>query len=94
MDLKLLNLLLDGISNYVKGETYLLIHTFQVIEHLVTKENNNNINLYVTKYEKVYEEYHLPLAEQDSIGWDNLLCGKFSKQWRIYQIFFMKINVS
>ena len=34
-----------------------------------------------------YIEYSLLLSEQESIGWDNLLCGKFSKQWRIHQHF-------
>ena len=72
----------------MKGEINPLIHMCQIMEHLGPKANNNNINPYVTKYKKVYEEHHLLLAEQDSIGWDNFLCGKFSKQWRIYQTFY------
>ena len=28
------------------------------------------------------------MVDQDIIGWDNLLCGKFSKKWRIYQTFY------
>jgi hypothetical protein len=32
-----------------------------------------------------YERYDLLLDEQTVIGWDNLLQGKFSKQWKIQQ---------
>ena len=87
LDLKLLNLLLDGIYNYVNGEIPPLIHTCQVMEQLGPTQNTNNINPYITEYKKIYGKYHLLLAEQDSIGWDNLLCGKLSKQWRISQTF-------
>ena len=45
-------MLLDGISNYVKGEISMLIHTCQVMEQLGPKQNTNNINPYVTKYDK------------------------------------------
>ena len=31
------------------------------------------------------ERYDLLIDEQLMIGWDNLLRGKFKKQWRIYQ---------
>jgi hypothetical protein len=34
---------------------------------------------------KGVENYSLPIDEQLVIGWDNLLRGKFSKQWRIQQ---------
>ena len=58
------------------------------MEQLGPKQNTNNINPYITEYTKVYEEYHLILAEKDSIGWDNLLNGKLSKEWHIYQTFY------
>jgi hypothetical protein len=32
-----------------------------------------------------YERYDLLIDEQTVIGWDNLLRGKFSKQWKIQQ---------
>jgi len=32
-----------------------------------------------------YEQYDLLMDEQTVIGWDNLLRGKFSKQWKIQQ---------
>jgi hypothetical protein len=32
-----------------------------------------------------YERYDLLIDEQTVIGWDNLLRGKFSKQWKIRQ---------
>ena len=32
-----------------------------------------------------YKRYDLLIDEQTVIGWDNLLRGKFSKQWKIYQ---------
>jgi hypothetical protein len=32
-----------------------------------------------------YERYDLLIDEQTTIGWDNLLRGKFSKQWKIQQ---------
>ena len=32
-----------------------------------------------------YERYELLIDEQVVIGWDNLLRGKFSKQWKIQQ---------
>jgi hypothetical protein len=32
-----------------------------------------------------YKRYDLILDEQTVIGWDNLLRGKFSKQWKIQQ---------
>ena len=35
-----------------------------------------------------YIEYSILLSEQESIGWNNLLCGKFSKQWRNLQHFY------
>jgi len=45
------------------------------MEHLGPKENNNNINPYITEYEELYSEYHLLLADQNIIGWDKLLRG-------------------
>ena len=42
-------------------------------------------NPYVLEIEYPYEKYHQLLMEQQHIGWDNFLCGKISKQWRIYQ---------
>jgi len=30
-----------------------------------------------------YERYDLLIEEQTAIGWDNLLRGKFTKQWKI-----------
>ena len=35
--------------------------------------------------QKGMEGYHLLVDEQFLIGWDNLLRGKFTRQWRIYQ---------
>ena len=35
--------------------------------------------------QKGMERYALLIDEQLLIGWDNLLGGKFTKQWRIYQ---------
>jgi hypothetical protein len=32
-----------------------------------------------------YERYNLLIDEQIVLGWDNLLRGKFSKQWKIKQ---------
>jgi hypothetical protein len=32
-----------------------------------------------------YERYDLLIDEQTVIGWDNLLRGKYSKQWKIQQ---------
>ena len=88
LDPKLLHLLLEGISNYVKGEIPPSIHMCQVMEQLGPKQNTNNINPYITKYKKTYGEYHLLLAEQDIIGWYNLLCCKFLNQWRISHTFY------
>ena len=42
-------------------------------------------NPYILEIEYPNEEYHQLLMEQQHIGWDNFLCGKISKQWRIYQ---------
>ena len=35
--------------------------------------------------QKGKERYALLIDEQLLVGWDNLLRGKFTKQWRIYQ---------
>jgi hypothetical protein len=35
--------------------------------------------------EEGYERYETLIEEQTVIGWDNLLRGKFSKQWKIQQ---------
>ena len=51
-------MLLDGISNYVKGEISMLIHTCQVMEQIGTNQNTNNIDHYVMEFEKIYEEYN------------------------------------
>jgi hypothetical protein len=32
-----------------------------------------------------YERYEALIEEQTVIGWDNLIRGKFSKQWKIQQ---------
>jgi hypothetical protein len=37
------------------------------------------------KGQEGYEIYDLLIDEQTVIGWDNLLRGKFSKQWKIQQ---------
>ena len=42
-------------------------------------------NPYILETEYPYKEYHQLLMEQQHIGWDNFLCEKISKQWRIYQ---------
>ena len=42
-------------------------------------------NPYILEIEYLYEEYHQLLMEKQHIGWDNFICGKISKQWRIYQ---------
>jgi hypothetical protein len=37
------------------------------------------------KQQEGYERYDLLIEEQEEIGWDNLLRGKFTKQWKIQQ---------
>jgi hypothetical protein len=37
------------------------------------------------KLQEGYERYDLLIEEQEEIGWDNLLRGKFTKQWKIQQ---------
>ena len=43
---------------------------------------------YRQKFTTTYIKYSQLLCKQESIGWDNLLCGKFSKQWRFYQNYY------
>ena len=45
-------------------------------------------NPYRIKYVEKYIKYSLLLSEQESIGWDNLLCSKFLKQWLNLQHFY------
>ena len=43
------------------------------------KKSTNNPNTYWHKYKKSYKEDNQLLSKQESIGWNNLLHGKFSK---------------
>lgn len=80
LDPKLLKLILEGISNYVKNEVDPILKTCQLIEHTGARMGQE-VNPYAATYERVFAGYDMMLTEQASIGWDNLLCGKFSKQW-------------
>jgi hypothetical protein len=56
-------------------------------EGLVTYFNGESVTTTMLKIrgQEGYERYDLLIDEQTVIRWDNLLRGKFSKQWKIQQ---------
>merc|ERR1712032_1447574 len=73
---------------YVKGTTLPFIRTCQVLARKGPAKMSNYPTPYRQKFKTTYIEYSQLLCEQESIGWDNPLCGKFSKQWRFYQNYY------
>ena len=97
MEPNLHRLLKTGIKNYLDGKCDTLLHTCRTMMESTPNRaypyNERQTDLiyeglddgpYSNKHSK-YQEYHLLLAEQEVIGWDNLLRGKFSKEWRRLQ---------
>jgi hypothetical protein len=56
-------------------------------EGLLTYFNGDSVSSSMLKIRGTegYERYDLLLDEQTVVGWDNLLRGKFSKQWKTQQ---------
>jgi S-adenosylmethionine:tRNA-ribosyltransferase-isomerase (queuine synthetase) len=56
-------------------------------EGLLTYFNRESVTNAMLKIrgQEGYERYDLLIDKQTVIGWDNLLRGKFSKQWKIQQ---------
>ena len=57
-------------------------------EGLMTYFNGESVSTVILRLrgqENMDKRYRLLIDEQVVIGWDNLLRGKFSKQWRIQQ---------
>ncbi|OEU08500.1 hypothetical protein FRACYDRAFT_249954 [Fragilariopsis cylindrus CCMP1102] len=65
-------ILQEGIAAYFKGECM----TNTMFRIRGRRDINNK---------PCMERYHLLIDKQLLIGWDNLLRGKFTKQWKIYQ---------
>jgi hypothetical protein len=53
-------------------------------EGLLTYFNGESVSIRIRRQEG-YERYDLLIDEQTVMGWDNLLQGNFSKQWKIQQ---------
>jgi hypothetical protein len=56
-------------------------------EGLLTYFNRESVTTTMLRIrgQEGYERYDLLIGKQTAIGWDNLLRGKFSKQWKIQQ---------
>ena len=72
VDVQLCDILQEGIMAYFKGECM----SYTMFRIRGRRDINNK---------PCMERYHLLIDEQLLIGWDNLLRGKFTKQWRICQ---------
>ena len=72
VDPYLCDILQEGIAAYFKGEC--------MTNTMFRIRGRRDI-----KNKPCMERYHLLIDEQLLIGWDNLLRGKFTKQWKIYQ---------
>ena len=58
------------------------------MEHKGPKKSTNYHNPYWHMYKKIYKEYSQLICEQEPIEWNNLLHGKFLKQWHSYQHYY------
>ena len=72
VDPKLCDILREGLMTYFKGESV----STAMLRLRGQEDVDNN---------QIYKRYTLLIDEQVVIGWDNLLRGKFSKQWKIQQ---------
>ena len=59
-----------------------------ILSQTVPMKIPNYPNPYSLMFKKIYNKYSQLLCEQESIGWESLLCGKFSKQWHLYQHYY------
>ena len=97
MEPTLYRILKAGIVNFLNGNIDSFLHTC----NMMMKRTRNRVypkraRLLDRKLSKMdagsdknthlkYQEYHQLLGEQEIIGWDNLLRGKFSMEWRRLQ---------
>ena len=72
VDPKLCDILREGLMTYFKGES--------VSTAMLRLRGQEDVDKH-----QIYKRYAQLIDEQVVIGWDNLLRGKFSKQWKIQQ---------
>ena len=97
METTLNRILKAGIVNFLNGNIDSFLHTCimmmkrtrnrvypkraRLLDHkLATMDAGSDKNTHLK-----YQEYHQLLDEQEIIGWDNLLRGRFSMEWRRLQ---------
>ena len=72
VDPKLCDIMREGLMTYFDGES--------VSTAMLRLRGQEDVDK-----KQTYKRYTLLIDEQVVIGWDNLLRGKFSKQWKIQQ---------
>ncbi|OEU18182.1 hypothetical protein FRACYDRAFT_236453 [Fragilariopsis cylindrus CCMP1102] len=72
VDPRLCDILKEGLMTYFNGES--------VSNAMLRLRGQEDVDK-----EQIFKRYTLLIDEQVVIGWDNLLRGKFSKQWKIQQ---------
>ena len=72
VDPRLCDIMREGLMTYFKGES--------VSTAMLRLRGQEDVDK-----NQIFKRYKLLIDEQVVIGWDNLLRGKFSKQWKIQQ---------